>query len=225
MTTLLVQADALLEGVVASLSAYLEKKRQVFPRFYFLSNAEMLEILSGSNAAGSNELAKLERVQAHLKKCFEGIREVGFEINPNGVPVIVQMASPEGEHVKLVEPVCPRLFHNNVEQWLGALEREMKNSVKSFTAQCIRGRSKAKENAALRKQWRTQYQNQAVLACFQESWTTAIEAALGAAESRSELLKSLEFDQQEQNEIVEAVREPLPPLHRNTMGGLILITL
>lgn len=55
----------LLEKIEKKLEQYLESKRKDFPRFYFLSNDELLEILS---RAGN-----LEMIEQHLGKCFEAL--------------------------------------------------------------------------------------------------------------------------------------------------------
>ncbi|VDM31109.1 unnamed protein product [Hydatigera taeniaeformis] len=67
----LVKMNEKFEVIEKSLDMYLETKRQTFPRFYFISNDDLLEILG----QGKNP----EAVIPHLKKCFDNINTVKLE--------------------------------------------------------------------------------------------------------------------------------------------------
>jgi dynein heavy chain, axonemal len=101
-----VDANKALDLVQKGLNDYLETKRSSFPRFYFLSNDELLDILS--------ETKDPRRVVPHLSKAFEAVCGVEFrstdpdELKAGGKHLdIMSMISGEGEVVKLLQPVEP----------------------------------------------------------------------------------------------------------------------
>lgn len=122
----LTQSNTTLDVIQKGLNAYLETKRQSFPRFFFLSNDELLEILA--------ETQDPTRVQPHLKKCFEGIRSLEFrEANLD----ILAMISSEGERVPMINVVNPKDSDGAVELWLLKVEKTMCDTVKSVIKQSI----------------------------------------------------------------------------------------
>ena len=74
-----------MNNIQKALDDYLEDKRGEFPRFYFLSNDELIEILA--------KAGDIEAIQRNLKKCFDGIHR----LNIDSSNLIRGMISPEGE--------------------------------------------------------------------------------------------------------------------------------
>jgi dynein heavy chain, axonemal len=62
----LVKWNRTMESVQKNLEDYLEEKREQFPRFYFISNDELLQILANS--------ADLRAIEKHASKCFENLQ-------------------------------------------------------------------------------------------------------------------------------------------------------
>ncbi|KAF4526157.1 hypothetical protein B566_EDAN008193 [Ephemera danica] len=116
-----------------SLKDFLEEKRSAFPRFYFIGDDDLLEILGQST--------KEKVVQAHLKKLFAGIHSVQFDEAGNN---IVAMRSLEGEVVPLLSPVK---LTQQVEHWLGQLVTEMRRTLQRSLVQCLEQARKSSSGA------------------------------------------------------------------------------
>ncbi|KAG5501057.1 hypothetical protein GH5_04648 [Leishmania sp. Ghana 2012 LV757] len=114
-----------IERCQKSLIEFLEAKRSKLPRFYFISDEDLLEMLGHSRNPSV--------VQVHLKKLFMGIHSVTFSSDNTS---ITHMRSAEGEEVALCRPVA--ITSNDVEDWLLALDAIMQETLHELLISCVK---------------------------------------------------------------------------------------
>ncbi|RMX56942.1 hypothetical protein pdam_00011068, partial [Pocillopora damicornis] len=196
-------SESLLEDIQKGLNEYLEKKRLFFPRFFFLSNDELLEILS--------ETKDPLRVQPHLKKCFEGIAKLEF----NERKEINAMISAEGETVRFSKKVVPAHARGLVEKWLLQIEQTMKLSLQEVMSEAV---TAYPQNP--RTEWVLSWPGQVVLASSIIYWTKEVTQAMIQKDGLEDYYKQ---STQQIEDIVGLVRGKLSTMSRITLGALIVI--
>lgn len=115
-----------LEKCQKSLEGYLEQKQNAFPRFYFVSNAKLLIILS----QGSDPLAMNE----YYENVFDAIQYV--EHDKKDKTIIYKMHGSGGEGHEVVPFIEPVKAVGNIENWLMALLQNMRLTMKDLARSC-----------------------------------------------------------------------------------------
>uniref|UniRef100_A0A8C3AFB1 Dynein axonemal heavy chain 6 n=1 Tax=Cyclopterus lumpus TaxID=8103 RepID=A0A8C3AFB1_CYCLU len=219
--------NTLLDEIQKCLEDYLESKRVIFPRFYFLSNDELLKILA--------QTRNPQAVQPHLRKCFDSIKRLEFASlpEPSGTNTgtvldvgeqeavsskdILNMVSPEGEKVRLTKGLKAQ---GNVEDWLCKLEEAMFSSLRRLSKAAI-----ADYQVKSREEWVVAgHPSQVVLTISQMMWCKDMDACLDGNHNHFASLKEFELTNFDRlNALAALVRGQLPTLHRNIITALITI--
>ena len=107
-----------------ALNEFLDRKRRAFPRFYFVSVNDLLDILSNGNSP--------EKVNRHMSKIFQAIGSLVLKDQPvKEKPSATEMISCVGkENVPLVEPLE---LKGKVEIYLEDVIQAMRHTLKTLS--------------------------------------------------------------------------------------------
>uniref|UniRef100_A0A8C3J4X5 Dynein axonemal heavy chain 17 n=1 Tax=Calidris pygmaea TaxID=425635 RepID=A0A8C3J4X5_9CHAR len=163
--------EALQERLVIcekALAEYLETKRLAFPRFYFVSSADLLDILSNGN-----EPAEVSR---HLSKLFDSLAKLKFKTSSSKKPlkVGVGMFSRDEEYVAF-DADCD--LSGQVEVWLNRVLASMRSTLRRLIPEAV-----VTYEEKPREQWVFDYPAQVALTCTQIWWTTEVGIAFARLE-------------------------------------------
>ncbi|TYZ61865.1 hypothetical protein PybrP1_000798 [[Pythium] brassicae (nom. inval.)] len=200
-----------LDQIQKCLDQYLETKRMLFPRFYFLSNDDLLEILGHQKDP--------DQVQKHIKKCFEAIKTLTLVppgVRGNATFEALGMNSPCGEQVLFASNV---VVAGAVEGWLLRVEAAMVSTLEKVYAQCLVGYKGKKEK------WIKDFPGQLLITCGQTAWTNeCIKALNEVAKGEKKALRQLKKKWVSYlNKLADMVRGQLSATDRKKVVALITI--
>ena len=201
----------LLNKIQKALGEYLERERASFPRFYFVGDEDLLEIIGNSK--------DIVRIMKHLKKMFAGIATIKLD---DGLTQIQGMASREGEEVAFKEPILLKDYPK-INDWLARIEYSMRLSLAQLLCDAVDELQTFYGTGATLPidrfiAWVEQFPAQLVTLAVQVAWTASIETAF---ESSHVLSGPLEVIKQSLDLLADVVLTELSPVTRKKCEHLI----
>ncbi|KAG9288876.1 hypothetical protein G9A89_001252 [Geosiphon pyriformis] len=208
----------MLGKIQKALGEYLERERSSFPRFYFVGDEDLLEIIGNSK--------DVVRIQKHFKKMFAGVSNI---ILSEDNTIINGMASREGEEVIFRTPISIK-ENPKINDWLTLLEKEMRVSLAQWLTDAVAEMNTfylAEElSIPTLLEWIEKYPSQLVVVAAQIIWTQSVDKALtimydGDRSDQSPLAESLSYVLRALKVLAETVLQDLAPTKRKKCEHLI----
>ncbi|KAA8570853.1 hypothetical protein EYC84_000244 [Monilinia fructicola] len=200
----------LLNKIQKALGEYLERERVSFPRFYFVGDEDLLEIIGNSNDT--------LRIAKHFKKMFAGLSGLIMDEEH----VISGFTSKEGEEVRLKKEIS-LIKTPKINDWLTLLENSMKSTLAELLSEAVEQyeaifTADDIDQEAL-NQYISAFPSQIVVLGTQAVWTSCVEKAL---ENEGADLQKL-FDQEVKvlRLLASTVLGDLDPIQRKRCEHLI----
>jgi dynein heavy chain len=186
LKALLPSMKAELEKCQKSLEGYLLQKQNAFPRFFFVSDAKLLKILS----QGSDPLA----MNQYYESLFDAIQSV--EHNKDDSTLITKIHGAGGDGHEIIPFTSTVQAKGNVEEWLMALLRCMQKTMKAEARKCARGVSLASGDVSKLRLLVDQNIAQFALLAVQLAWTHETETALEECQTKQGVMQENNVQQQ-----------------------------
>lgn len=159
----------LLNKIQKALGEYLEKERVSFPRFYFVGDEDLLEMIGNSNDT--------LRIAKHFKKMFAGL--TGLVMDDESI--ISGFTSKEDEVVRLKKDISLAKVPK-INDWLALLENGMKATLAELLAEAVEAYTPIFESDEIDQgvfnEFMNTFPSQIVVLAVQVVWTTAVEQSL-----------------------------------------------
>ena len=208
----LLQCRALFGTLKGGMTVLLDAKRKSFARLYFMSDRDILDMMSQMCSAP-------HLLGSYVHKCFDGIFNLALNRSKDSIEAL---CSEDGEQVFLSKPV---LFLGIVaEVWMAELEKEMQRTMALVTKQAV---ASIREIAPERRLF--DWPVEAAMLAHEAYFTTDAEASIAAGqpramqESRATLAQRVATFAKELNMLPG--KSSLTPLQRNARTAQLLLLL
>ena len=170
-----------LEICEKALADYMESKRRAFPRFYFVSTADLLDILSN----GNNPV----KVMTHMNKCFQAIEKLTLDspsgnTRPTGKEIISCVGK---ETIKFKSGLQ---LEGKVEEYMNLIIDKMRSELRLHCFDAM----KAYCNPKPRHEWCFDWSSQLGLVVNQIYWCSEVEEAFEALDNSDDAYHTLNHD-------------------------------
>jgi dynein heavy chain len=195
-----------------SLNEYLEQKKKVFPRFYFVANQALLDILSNGN--------RPLKIAEYLGDMFDGVQTLNFEKAQDTGKIASGIVAKDGEKVHFAQDIT---LEGAVENYLVALEAHFRLMLRESLEQARHSADNWEtENAKTREYWLEDYCAQLALVGTQIIWTEESMRTFEEIESGSENAMK-EYKKVNDERIEKLIKRVQTPLSREVRNKIITI--
>merc|ERR1719428_633384 len=192
------------DRIQKSLTDYLDTKRSAFPRFYLISDEELLSILGTSEPTA---------VQPHMLKLFDNCQQLDFGRRR----VVTGMFSDEQEHFDFH---ASQKAEGPVEEWMRTVDEAMQDTLQRLSKSAVFYYANRE-----RIPWLKDYIGMVAILGTQIWWTFGVEDAFRMVSEgdKNAMKRELNKENQEVMDLIMLVREKIDRLQRKKVNTLIIL--